>query len=665
MDERARLEDRIRIERDGTVTALSGKVEFGQGIRTAFAQLVAEELDQPLGRVNVVLGDTAEAPWDAGTFGSRSIAHDGAVLRRAAAFAREQLLERASKRLGAPKERLELADGSVRVRGDAKKASFADLVAGEPLAGAIPEDVSLKPPDRHRIVGTPLPRVEARAIVTGAARYVADVRLPGMLRGHVLHPAVRGSRLRALDDRAAKAMPGVVAVVREGDFVGVVAERESQALAAVDALEADWEIVAAEQRETVDIPMQSEGDVASALKSAAKVLEATYSLPHISNAPIGPSAAVADATPQGVTVYAGTQRPFPLREQVAEYLGVEPEGVRIVPQMPSGTYGRNSVGDAALEAAKLSQLAGKPVLVQWTREEEFALGPTRPAAMLAARAGLAADGSISAWEYDEHTNAHGYSGRVDLQHAPSTSGRNAVPPYRLGASRITLHIEPTPVRTASFRSLAAAENVFAIESFMDELAHASKQDPVAFRLRHVAEPRLARVLEATAQRSGWPRKGLGIACTIYHGTFCAQAAEVDVDAAGRVRLVRMWCAIDPGLVINPDGVRNQTEGAMQQSASWTIAEELRHRDGRITTTGWDTYPIATFRDAPESIDVHVMGDPHAPSTGVGEPGSVPIAAAIANAVFSASGARVRDVPLSAERVRASSAAGASRTPPGR
>jgi len=260
-----------------------------------------------------------------------------------------------------------------------------------------------------------------------------------------------------------------------------------------------------------------------------------------------------------------------------------------------------------------------------------------------------------AWRYDEHTNVHTAAG-PDPRVAAMTSGRNAVPPYTIPSARVVLFVEPTPLRTANFRSLAAAENVFAIESFVDELAHASQQDPLAFRLRHSGDPRLRRVMERVADVSGYgkklpARRGHGFACTLYHGTYVAQVAEVEVAASGAVRVLRVWCVVDPGLVINPDGVRNQVEGGIQQSASWTLLEELRHKNGRVATTSWDTYPIATFRDAPESIAVLVEGDSGAPSTGVGEPGAVPTPAAIANAVFAACGARVRDVPLTPQRVR--------------
>lgn len=613
-----RIEDRIRLEADGGVTLFSGKVEFGQGIRTAFAKIVAAELGIAVDRVTVVLGDTAQVPFDAGTFGSRSIAQDGEILRRAAAAAKPL------------------------------------IAAGRPLVGPIPDDAPVS--------ATPLAaeprRIEARDIVTGAARFVADVRLDGMLRGAVARPPVRGARPAAVDDHAAREMPGFVMVVRDGDLVGVVAERQAQAVAAAQALEIEWTVPAMSADETVSIPINEDAGVEAALAASATRVAADYSMPYISNAPIGPSAAVADVRGDGATVYAGTQRPFGLRDEVAAATGLPVQSVRVIPLMPSGTYGRNSLGDCAIEAARLSKACGRPVLLQWSREEEFAQGPARPACALDIEAGTDANGLFTAWRYDEHTNAHGYGGSLDKARAPFTSGRNAAPPYLVPHLAVTLHIEPSPLRTASFRSLAAAENVFAIESLVDEIAFARGDDPLDLRLRNTNDPRLRAVLEAVAERSGWRGRaggdgsGLGLACTLYaHGTYIAQVAEVFVASNGRVRLGRFWCAIDPGRVIDANGVRNQCEGAIVQSASWTLLEELKQRDGRVASTGWDTYPIATFRDAPTGIDIHIVGAASEPPTGVGEPPGVPVAAAIANAVFAASGARVRELPITADRVR--------------
>jgi nicotinate dehydrogenase subunit B len=656
------LEQRIRVEPDGSVTAFSGKIEFGQGIRTAFALLVANELDLPPQRVRVVLGDTEQVPFDFGTFGSNSVAQEAPALRRAAAFARRTLIERAAAHLGIPATRLDTRDGTIG-DGDRGRVSYADLVQGAPLEGAIPEEEPLLPPERWRHIGTAVERVEARDIVTGRARYTADVRLEGLARGAIARPLARGARPTRVDDRAARAMPGVIAVVHDGDVVGVVAERDEQARAAADALEIDWDAPMREASPTQVIPMREDAGTAAALASAALRRSATYTLPSISSASIGPSAAVAQVRSDGATIYAGTHRPFGLRDAVAGRVGLPPDRVRVIPQMSSGTYGRSSAPDVSIEAAVLSKHARRPVLVQWSRAEEFAYSPNRPEAVLEVTAGLDAKGQMVAWRYDEHTNVHTAAG-PDPRVAAMTSGRNAVPPYVIPHANVVLHVEPTPLRTANFRSLAAAENVFAIESFVDELAHASGQDPLAFRLRHVDDPRLRRVMERVAEVSGYGKKvperhGRGFACTLYHDTYVAQVAEVEVSASGAVRVLRVWCVIDPGLVVNPDGVRNQVEGGIQQSASWTLLEELRHKGGRVATTSWDSYPIATFRDAPESTLVLVEDDASAPSTGVGEPGAVPTAAAIANAVFAACGARVRDVPLTRERIRKALPAGAA------
>ncbi|HEX2571829.1 MAG TPA: molybdopterin cofactor-binding domain-containing protein [Polyangia bacterium] len=650
------LESRIRIEPDGTVLALSGKVEYGQGIRTAFAQLVADELDVPIERVKVILGDTDLVPWDIGTYGSMSLHADGRALQLAAAWARVLLLERASRKWSVAKEQLETGQGEVRCKPDGRVLAYPALIEDAPLSGPIPEDAPCKAPAARRWIGQSARRIEARGIVTGKSRFVADLRLPGMLRGQVLHPPVRGARLRSLDDSEARGMRGVVAVVHEGDFVGVVAERDEQALAAVQALEADWEMPESPaEAQGVDVVLRDDGATDEALARAAqaqRVIEATYVVPHISNAPIGPSAAVADVSGDRATLYTGTQRPFALRTEIAAGLGWPEERVHVLPQLTCGTYGRNSSGDAALEAARLSKAVGRPVLLQWTRADEFTQAPNRAEVVVEARAGLDETGHITGWWYSELTNPHTYVAAFKAEAAAATSGRNAVPFYELPSATVLLHVEPSPVRTAAFRSLAAAPNTFAIESLMDELAALCGADPLEFRLRHLEDPRLRRVLQTVAERSGWatrPRgqkgQGYGIACTIYHGTYVAEVAHVEVLDASRIRLVRVFCAIDPGVVVNPDGARNQTEGGIQQAASWVLQERLAHRNGKITSTSWETYPIATFREAPEHIDVTFVADGTAPMTGLGEPGSVPVAAAIANAVFAATGVRLRTLPL--------------------
>ncbi len=645
-----KVEERIRIEPDGTVVALSGKIEFGQGLRTAFSRIVAEELALPLERVRVVLGETDEVPWDMGTFGSMSVATDGNALRRVAAFARERLLDRAAERLEADRDALSLDAGSVRGPGG-ESVSYAELVRDAPIAGEAPETTPrVPPPDERRPR-----RLEAHAIVTGAACFAADVRLAGMLRGHALVPPVHGARLVKLDDAAVRAMPGVVAVVHDGDFAGVVAKRDEQALAAARALEAEW-APPADPPPAKHIELQADEQARAAFAAGGQQLSARYVAPHIAHASIGTSAAVVDVREDGTNVYVATQRPFPLRDEIAGICGLAAERVHVHPQMSSGTYGRNGGSDAALEAARLSRAVGRPVLVQWTRAEELRRSPYRPE-VIGEVAAVVEGGRIAAWRYTEHTNPHTYGGgELPPQVVIMTSGRNAVPRYRMPVEA-HLYIENAPVRTGAFRSLAAAPNTYAIESFMDEIARHLETDPFELRLAHLDDARLRGVLEAVREQSGWagrPReagRGSGVACTLYHGTYVAEVVEVRVTPSGRVKLERVWCAVDPGRIVHPDGAVNQAEGAIQQAASWTLMEELRHRDGRVLPASFGDYPVARFSDAPASIEVQIVGDGNAPSTGMGEPPSVPIAAAVANAVFDASGARVRTLPITQSAVR--------------
>lgn len=644
-----RVEQRIVIEPDGVVIARSGKVEYGQGVRTGFARIVAEELDVPVERVRVDLGETDRVPWDMGTFGSLSTATDGKSLRLAAAEARRLLLARAALHLGQPASALDTRDGRV-IAPDGHAVLYQELVAGEPLSGAVPT-VSAGVRRAAPILDAPS-RLEARDIVTGRARYPADVRLPGMLRGRLLQPPVAGARLLGVDERSARDIPGVVAIVHDEGAVGVVAERDEQALAAMQALEATWSTPPVVPATPVELVLRREGDVESARVASHPAFQARYHVPPIAHASIGPSAAVADVREDGADLYVGTQRPFGLRDEAAELLGMAPERVRIHPQMMSGVYGRGNVNEAALEAVRLSRAAQRPVLVQWTRTDEFRLSPHRPSLDATIEAALDPTGAIAFWRYQATTSPHTYSGGLESrQLIEITCGRNAVPPYRLECAEITLRVVPAASRTGAFRSLAAAPHVFAIESFVDELAHAGRHDPLAFRLRLIDDHRLRRVLETVGERSRWGRRspeagrGFGVACTVYNGTAVAQVAEVVVAPSGLVSVERVWCAVDPGRLVHPDGARNQIEGGIQQAASWTLLEELQISDGAVVTASWGDYPIATFSDAVREVDVVFTPEPAAESTGIGEPGSVPTAAAIANAVFAATGTRVRRLPL--------------------
>jgi CO/xanthine dehydrogenase Mo-binding subunit len=471
-----------------------------------------------------------------------------------------------------------------------------------------------------------------------------------MLYGHALAPPHPGCRLLSLVDRGAAAIPGVIAVVRDGDFVGVVAERDEQTHEALRFIDVEWG-PQPPPAAPIQVVMRNDGGVDDAFASGHGIIVAEYSLPHIAHGSIGPSAAVASVTPDRAAVYAATQRPFGLRDEVAELLAIVQERVSVHPTAMGGMYGRGNMNDAALEAVRLSRVVQRPVMVQWTRAEEFQRSPARPTLESQLQAVLT-DGTITAWRSNLRTNPHAYVGTViPPQVLEITSGRNAVPAYRIGHAAVTLEVVPASIRTGAFRSLAAAPNIFAIESFMDELACAAGKDPIAFRLEHLDDPRLRRVLETVRERSGWDHRGhvagrgLGVACAVYHDTAVAQVAEVVCTGPDTVRLERIWCAVDAGHLVHPDGARNQIEGGIQQAASWTLLEALAVGDGVVVTTGWRDYPIATFRDAPARIDVVFTTTPGEPSSGTGEAGSVPTAAAIANAVFAACGARVRRLPF--------------------
>jgi CO/xanthine dehydrogenase Mo-binding subunit len=433
--------------------------------------------------------------------------------------------------------------------------------------------------------------------VTGTGRYVADVRLPGLLRGAVVHPRGTRQRLAQAGIEGARAMPGVVAVVAEDGFCGVVTERDDQLFPALHALEVEWTEQPPSQEPPYAAILRRNSDDSAVWKGAAIRRSAQYHAPHIAHGSILPRAAVADVRQDEAHLYVATQRPFGLRDRVAALLGLAIDQVHVHPQLASGMYGRGNIEDASIEAVRLSRAAGRPVLVEWSRGEEFRLSRHRPKFDADVAAALDRNGRLVAWRYHARTNPHLYT--VEPPHPgmhEMSAGRNALPPYALGCADIRLTVEQADVPTAAFRSLGASLNVFAIESFIDELAEAAREDSIAFRLAHIDDPRLARVLEVVRERSGWARQrpagiGLGVACAIYHGTYIAQVTEVAM-RAGRPVLERAWCAVDAGRMVHVDGARNQIEGGIQQAASWTLLEELRQEAGVVQSASWRDYPIA-------------------------------------------------------------------------
>ncbi len=699
-----RLAQWLRFERDGSISVFSGKVEIGQGILTALAQIVAEELDLPLDRVRMAPADTTHSPDEGVTSGSLSIMHSGSALRQACAEARALFVERAAQRFGVTAQSLRVIEGHIISQDGAHRASYADLAAGEVLNRNAQGTAGVKPAAEYRVVGSSAARRDIPGKIAGLPSFIQDLVLPGMLHARVLRPPAQGARLRSLDDARVRAMPGVTAVMRDGDFAGVLAEREDQVLRALEALRRDctWDAppplpldaeAFLKQNVTHSAVLREKAD--PSVPGAGARLAARYTRPYVAHASLAPSCAVAlwdNAGENGsrraaVTVWSHTQGIFNLRTDLARALRLPAERVLVRHVEGAGCYGHNGADDVALDAALLARAApGRPVRVQWTREDEFAWEPYGPAMVMELEAAFdpARPGRIADWQYRFWSNGHGARpGRSEgcallaswhlaepLARAPTVNPplpnggaeRNALPLYEFPNERIVNHyVAAVPLRVSALRSLGAHGNVFAIESFMDELALAADADPVSFRLGHLSDARARAVIEAAATQAGWASwnreieraanrgHGLGFARYKNLGAYCAVIAEVEVERELRVR--RLVIAVDVGLIINPDGVRNQIEGGAIQATSWVLKEQVRYDTERITSRTWTDYPILRFSEVPE-VEVVLLNRPELPSTGAGEATQGPVAGAIANALWSALGVRVRDLPLTPERIAA-------------
>jgi nicotinate dehydrogenase subunit B len=684
-----RLDRWLRINRDGTVTVFPGKVEIGQGILTALAQIVAEELDIGLDRIRLAPADTSYSPDEGMTSGSQSITDGGAALRYAAAEARDLLLQRAAALLKVSLEQLSVTDGVITARSGGS-IPYWELASDDLLAREATGEIKPKPASQHSIIGQPAPRRDIPAKVTGVPIYVHDLELPGMLHGRVVRPPSYDARLTAVDEAGVRAMPGVTAVVRDGNFLGVIAEREELAIRAAGRLKraAQWEETARLPemdprfllKEKTDDEVISEKQDAAAAARAARTLEAEYTKPYIAHAAIGPSCAVARFDNGRYTVWTHSQGIFPLRRDLAPVLGVKDSEIVVIHMDGSGCYGHNGADDAALDAALLARAApGRPVRVQWMREDEFGWEPYGPAMVVKLKAALDAKGDIVSWTEDIWSNSHSTRpsglGGINLlaswhlaqPHKPSPprnpplpgggSHRNAIPLYEFPNQRVTNRlVKRMPVRVSALRALGATANIFAIESFMDELAAAAGADPVEFRLRHMKDPRARAVIEAVAQKANWKKgekgdgtRGRGIAFARYKNGAIYVAEIVEVEIGNEVAVKRAWAAIDAGLVINPDGLANQTEGGIIQAVSWALKEAVQYDHQRILSSTWMDYPILSFEDSPE-IEVTIVNRPDQPPLGAGEGTQGPTAAAIANAIHNAMGIRLRDMPFTRERV---------------
>jgi isoquinoline 1-oxidoreductase len=641
----------IHVGEDSAVTVYTGKVEIGQNIRTSLTQVVAEELHAPLKTIRMVMADTAVVPFDAGTFGSQTTPRMASQLRRAAAAAREALLDLAAEQSKADRASLTAADGKVTGPQGKPSFTFGQLTKGQKLMKVIAA-APTAPADKWTAAGTPVPKVDGRAFVTGSHQYASDVRRPGMLFGKVLRPAAFKAKLGSVDTKEAAEKPGVT-VVRDGDFVGVVAPTEHVASQGLALIKAEWQTTP--QISVKDLFKHlkekaggggkggggfgggggSAGNVEAGLKAADKTLKETYTIAYIAHVPLEPRAAVAEWENGNLTVWTGTQRPFGVRDELTRAFGLPAERVRVVvPDMGSG-YGGKHTGEAAVEAAKLAKAAGKPVKLVWTREEEFTWAYARPAGVIEVSAGVKADGTLTAWEF------HNYN----------SGGSSIRTPYAVANTRTEFHSSDSPLKQGSYRALAATANTFARECAMDELAHAVGLDPLEFRLRNLKDARMRAVLEAAAKQFGWGKekpaagRGFGIACGTEKGSYVATCAEVAVARGkGDVKVIRAVAAFECGAVLNPDHLKNQVEGAMIMGLGGALFEQIVFADGKVLNPTFADYRLPRFRDAP-ALEVVLLDRKDAPSDGAGETPIIGIAPAVGNAIFAATGVRLRSMPL--------------------
>lgn len=684
----------LRINADKTVTLLVGKVELGQGILTAVAQICADELDVDMGRIRIISGDTALTPNEGVTAGSFSMPNCAPAVRQASAEARAIMLGMAAEKLGVAADQLKVADGTIS--GGGKSTTYWDLAIGQALEREASGQAKPKSISDLKIVGRNVPRLDLPAKFTGKPIFVHELRLAGMVHGLVVRPPTYRAKLLSVETAVVEKMPGVLKVVRNGSFLGVIASREEQAIAAAAALSAaakwevekalpghdgmqEWLVNAKPARviETLRKPRQG-GD------PPAKVIEATYYRPYQMHASIGTSCAVATLQADGVMlIQTHSQSVFETSRAIAAMLGVAPAKVRCQHVQGSGCYGHNMADDAAADAALLAAaLPGKPVRLQYTREGEHRWEPYGSAMVMRAKAGVDKDGNILDWDFDIHSTPHGtrpsgnpgnllsarYLDKPFAMPAPQNGGppnyaadRNGIALYEFPGQNVTTHfITEMPLRVSSTRGLGAYGNVFAIESFIDELAKAAGADPVAYRLRFMKDERARDSILKAAEAFGWdkwekkPGRGRGIGFAKYKNTagYCTVAMDVEVNRRnGRIRVLRAVASADSGHIVSPDGVINQIEGGIIQSLSWTLKEEVKFDETRVISEDWASYPILTFNEVPP-IEVVLIDRPGAPFLGTGEASQGPAGAALANAVADATGVRFRRLPLTPDRVRA-------------
>ena len=699
------LDSWLSVAQDGGVTVFTSKVDLGTGTGTALGQIVAEELDVPIAKIKMDIGDTAKTVDQGRTSASRTLERAGPQLRQAAAAARQELLKLASSRLGAPVERLTVNDGVVSVAGDpAKSVSYGGLIGGRRFNVQISAtgegwdlnvapEVRPKNPKDYKIVGTSVARFDLPPKFTGEFTFAHEVRVPGMLHGRVVRPPVVNSKPASVDEDSIKHISGVVKIVQEGNFLGVVAQTEWAAIQAAKALKVTWTAPATKfpanpdemfdylknTKSFVERVAVEKGNPASALEQAARTFEATYRWPFQMHAMIGPSCAVADVRGDRATIWAGSQAPFITRKGVATLLGLPEKNVHFIYREGSGCYGRLEPDDSPEDAALMSRAVGKPVRVQWMREDEHGWEPKGPPQLITVRAGVDAQGKVTAWDYTERTLPW-----TDARLSPMLASRQTgIKPEEQGvflgggdgaaynfdnrkavSSGIPWMMNPNPLRTCNLRAPYSSARCFATESHIDEIAAALGVDPVQFRLRYLGDnKRVIGVLLAATKRAGWQTRpspapagtgsiatGRGVAISGMAGTVVAQVAEVEVEkSSGKVTVKHVTVAHDCGLIVNPDGLRNQIEGNVVQGVSRGLMEEVQFDSAGVSSLDWHTYPIITFLDVPD-VTIELIDQPEMPSLGAGEASTIAVAAAIANAIFDAVGLRLHEIPFTPQRI---------------
>ncbi len=686
LTENPRCSDWIDLSRTGTVILKSGKVEIGQGIATALVQIAADELDVAPESVELISGHTALGPLEAGTSSSLSIETGGRAVRLAASAVRALFLAEAAKLLQAPPESLSVEGGRIFVNGRETDLSYWSLASSVELAVPVLDHAKPKTPAERRLVGTSMPRIDLAAKATGAS-FVHDIELPGMLHGRTLDPPASSRHLESFDEAALKRAFPSVQVVRDGSFIGIIAEREDVVLRAIAraARLATWSqgfAVPSLMREAVAVDsaepelVVEKGDVASA---GGRSIKTEVERPYIAHASIAPSCAIATWRGDVLEIYSHSQAVHDMRAPIAKALGIDAGKVVVIHAPGAGTYGHSGQDDVAYEAAMLARaVPGRPVRVLWSRAADFSLAPLGPGAIVKAEAKVDGDGRITAFTLQSQSQAHvsrpGRGGTINLVAAerlatplekrsppdvPLERGggadRNAMPIYAFPNIHVSKRIlRGLPYRTSALRALGGYANIFAIETLMDDVAAEIGADPVALRIKHLADVRAVEVITKAAEMAGWPGpqvqgEGLGIGFCQYknRSAYCAVVARVVCDE--RVRLTHAWAAVDAGEAINPDGIKNQVEGAIVQSASWTLKKRVSFEGDAVTTRDWEAYPILRFSEVPE-IKVSLIVRPELPPLGVGETATGPTAAAIGNAVHRALGIRVRTLPITRDAI---------------